>query len=249
MPAQQPESAERPRGRGQIGSDCAGTQGYDRVKSVCICLLAFLVPFTILCVAFASAHIYPFGNKQVLAIDAWHQYYPFLTELRRKLRDGESLLYCWRLGMGSGFMPIIAYYLASPLNLLFVLSPEHLLREVFALMILLKIGAAGASCAWSLQLIFGKRLYGSVIFAACYALCSWALGYYWNIMWLDTFALFPLVAAGMMALIREKSISCIRFRWRLRFWSIIISGFWCVYLWLSIFLHSVLYGIQRPENF
>ena len=179
-------------------------QESDRMKSVCICLLAFLVPVTILGVAFAAAHIYPFGNKQVLAIDAWHQYYPFLTELRRKIRDGESLLYCWHLGMGSGFMPIVAYYLASPLNLLFVCAPEHLLREVFALMILLKIGAAGASCAWSLQLIGKKRLYGAVIFAAFYALCGWALGYYWNIMWLDTFALFPLVAAGMLKLVREK---------------------------------------------
>lgn len=175
-----------------------------RMTSVCICLLAFLVPFMILCAAFAAAKIYPFGDKQVLAIDAWHQYYPFLLELRRKVRAGESLLYSWRLGMGSGFMPIVAYYLASPLNLLFILSPEQFLREAFALMILLKIGAAGAFCAWSLQLISGKRLYGSVIFASFYALCGWALGYYWNIMWLDTFAMFPLVAAGLMALIRDK---------------------------------------------
>lgn len=177
---------------------------HGQVTSVCICLLAFAVPFTILSVAFAAAHIYPFGNKQVLAIDAWHQYYPFLTELRRKIREGESLLYCWHLGMGSGFMPIIAYYLASPLNLLFVVSPEQLLRETFALMILLKIGAAGTACAWSFQKALGRPMYGSVIFSAFYALCGWALGYYWNLMWLDTFALFPLVVTGMAALIRDK---------------------------------------------
>ncbi len=220
----------------------------NKKKSVCICLLAFLASVTILGVAFAAAYIYPFGSKQVLAIDAWHQYYPFLTELRRKIRAGESLLYSWRLGMGSGFMPIVAYYLASPLNLLFVCSPQHVLREVFALMILLKIGAAGASCAWSLQLISGKRFYESVLFAVFYALCSWSLGYYWNIIWLDTFAVFPLVAAGMMALIREKKYKLYTVSLAV---SILVNYYMgllvCIFAAVSFFALSILWNKKAGE--
>lgn len=173
-------------------------------KKIFIYLTAFVIPAAILCTAFAQAGIYPFGNKQVLIIDAWHQYYPFLTEFRRKIRAGESLLYCWRLGMGSGWMPVAAYYLMSPLNLLFVVCPQALLREVFALMILLKIGLAGACCAFSLHRTEGLGGYGTVIFSSFYALCGWVLGYYWNIMWLDTFALFPLTAAGTTLLVKER---------------------------------------------
>lgn len=174
------------------------------IKTSCIYVLAFTVPFTILCVAFASAQIYPFGSKQVLRIDAWHQYYPFLLELRRKLREGESLLYCWRIGLGSGFAGLAAYYLASPLNLLFVVFPEAFLREAFALLILVKIGFAGTFCTYSLNRINQKNEYGLVIFSTFYALCGWVLGYYWNIMWLDTFAVFPLIALGIFLLVREK---------------------------------------------
>lgn len=175
-----------------------------QIPAICIYLLAFAVPFILMGVAFAASKVYPFGNKQILVIDSWHQYYPFLVELRRKIRAGESLLYCWRLGLGSGFTAVIAYYLASPLNLLFVIFPEDLLREAFALITLIKIGMAGVFCAFSLNKINKKNDYGTIIFSTFYALCSWVLGYYWNIMWLDTFALFPLVTVGISALVSEK---------------------------------------------
>ena len=174
------------------------------IKSLCIYLLAFAVPFTIMCVAFAYVKIYPFGGQQVLTIDAWHQYYPFLLELKRKILGGESLLYCWRMGLGSGFSALMAYYLASPINLLFILFPQAFLKEVFALQILIKIGLAGLFCTFSLSKIFKKKEYGVVIFSTLYALCSWLLGYYWSIIWLDTFAIFPLVVAGIILLIQEK---------------------------------------------
>lgn len=177
----------------------------NRIPSVCIYLLAFAVPFTMMCIAFAASKVYPFGNRQILAIDSWNQYYPFLVEFRRKIRAGESLLYSWRLGMGTGYTAVIAYYLASPLNLLFVLFPESLLREAFALLTLIKIGIAGTACAFSLDRLHRINDYGTVIFSTFYALCSWTLGYYWNIMWLDAFALFPLVVLGMTVLVKEKN--------------------------------------------
>ncbi len=173
-------------------------------KAACIYLTAFAVPFLIMLTAFALLKVYPFGSRQVLVVDAWNQYYPFLAELRRKLRGGESLLYCWRLGLGSDFASLAAYYLASPLNLLTVLFPADILREVFTLFILIKIGLAGALCAFALDRINEKRSHSVVVFSSFYALCGWTIGYYWNIMWLDTFAVFPLVAAGIFLLVKEK---------------------------------------------
>lgn len=190
-------------------------------KILYICIFAFIVPFLIMGLAFVKLKIYPFGDQQVLIIDAWHQYYPFLVELNRKLKDGESLLYSWRIGLGSDFVSLAAYYLASPLNLLTVLVPENLLREAFALMILIKIGFAGSFCAYALYKMkqYGEEEtengtdadtmserdgIGILIFSTFYALCGWVQGYYWNIMWLDSFAVFPLVVLGACQLVREK---------------------------------------------
>ena len=168
-----------------------------------IYIIAFAVPFLILCVAFALLGIYPFGDRQILVIDAWNQYYPFMAELSRKLKDGESLLYSWRLGMGGDFISLMAYYLASPLNILLVLFPPALLREVFTLFIMIKVGLAGSFCAFALNRMNGKKDLGVTIFSTFYALCGWTIGYYWNFMWLDSFAVFPLVSLGVWLLVRE----------------------------------------------
>lgn len=192
-------------------------------KSAPVYVCAFLIPFVVMFTAFVLLKVYPFGDRQILTIDAWHQYYPFLVELGRKLKSGESLLYCWRMGMGSGFAASLAYYLASPLNFLVVLFPDELLREAFTLFILIKTGLAGAFSAFALRRMnVGKSegmsakasrgekkereekgAYGVLIFSSLYALCSWNIGYYWNTMWLDSFALFPLVALGIYLLVRE----------------------------------------------
>lgn len=185
-------------------------------KMMRICLLSFLVPFLIMGFAFVKLKIYPFGDQQVLVIDAWHQYYPFMLELSRKVREGESLLHSWQIGLGSDFTAVIAYTLASPLNLITVFLPENWLREVFVLMTLIKVGCAGSFCAFAIYGInrfgelqkegakSGRDVYGILIFSTFYALCGWLQGYYWNIMFLDSFAVFPLVVLGICQIVREK---------------------------------------------
>ena len=88
-------------------------------------VLAFFIPLILMWVGFACIKVFPFGKEQILVQDAWHQYYPFLVELRSKLINGESLFYTWNNGLGMNFLALAAYYLASPLNLLLL----FLLRE------------------------------------------------------------------------------------------------------------------------
>ena len=143
-----------------------------RKKSIGLYLTAFMLPALIMLEAFRRLEIYPFGDRQAIIVDGWHQYYPFFAELHRKLREGESLLYCWRIGMGIDFISLISYYLASPLNLLIVLFPVSRLQEVFTLFILIKIGFSGLFCAFSLNEINRTKEPGVVIFSTFYALCG-----------------------------------------------------------------------------
>ena len=68
----------------------------------------------------------------MLYSDMYHQYYPFFVAFRNALREGRGLLYTWSVGLGMDYLGLIAYYLASPLNLLSVLVPEGcLLGHIF----------------------------------------------------------------------------------------------------------------------
>ncbi|MBQ3214957.1 MAG: YfhO family protein [Oscillospiraceae bacterium] len=168
---------------------------------------AFLIPFLGALIILAVQGCKPFGNDYAfLYSDEYHQYYPFYTEYRRSLLSGDSLLYNWDIGMGIDYLGLIAYYLSSPLYLLSVFVPESLVLEYFALLSPIKLGLAGLFFAIFLKKIFNKNDISIALFGSLYGLCAWALGYQWNVMWLETFALLPLVALGTISLLRDKKV-------------------------------------------
>ena len=168
------------------------------------CLLAFLMPLLCLFGMMIIRGFEPFGKVSMLYSDMYHQYYPFFLNFRKALLSGDSLLYNWSLGMGMDYLGLISYYLASPLNLLSVLVPEQYLLEYFSLLMPIKLSLAGMFFAIFLKRTFHKNDFSIVVFGSFYALCAWALGYSWNVMWLDTFALLPLVALGMISLLEKR---------------------------------------------
>lgn len=165
--------------------------------------VAFFVPFLLMYGCFALAKVSPFGDEQILATDLWHQYYPFLVDFQDKLQEGGSLLWTWKSGGGTNYIALMAYYLASPLNFLSVFVPAEYLREFLAVITCVKIGCAGLFFAQFLRITFKKRDISVATFSIMYALCSFIMGYYWNVIWLDTVALLPLVVAGTIALLKD----------------------------------------------
>ena len=166
--------------------------------------LSFAFPLAGMLILMLVAGYTPFGNKSMLYSDMWHQYFPFFKSFRQALLSGDSLLYNWSIGMGLDYLGLASYYLASPLNLLSVLVPEAWLLQYFALLMPIKLGLAGLFFAVFLKKIFGRDDLSLPLFGSFYALCAWALGYQWNVMWLDTFALLPLVALGTVQLLRDR---------------------------------------------
>ena len=166
-------------------------------------LLSCFIPMVILGLCFVLQDVHPFGDRQILVTDFWHQYYPFLKLLHEKLQSGASLLYTWESGLGSNGLSMMAYYAASPLNLLTLLVPDDYLRDAVTFEVLLKIGFAGLFFAMFLKGTFHRNDFSLCLFSMMYALCSYILGYYWNIIWLDTVALLPLVMLGLVFLVRD----------------------------------------------
>ena len=167
-------------------------------------LLAFAIPFVGMLVVMLVGGSSPFGKYSMLYSDMYHQYFPFFVSFRRAILSGDSLLYNWDVGLGLDYLGLYSYYLASPLNLLSIFIPEKWVLGYFSLLVPIKLGLASVFFSIFLKKISGKLDYSTVLFGSFYGLCAWALGYQWNVMWLDTFALLPLVMTGMIALLKER---------------------------------------------
>ena len=188
----------------------------------------------------------PFGKYSMLYSDMYHQYYPFFVAFRSELRSGNSLLYTWSVGLGMDYLGLISYYLASPLNLLSVLVPESWLLNYFSLLVPIKLGFAGLFFSLFLKNIFKRDDLSIALFGCFYGLCAWALGYQWNIMWLDTFALLPLVALGAVRLLRDKKF--ILYTVTL-FFSIFINYYVGLFTCIFVLLLFICYEICRWQGF
>ncbi len=202
--------------------------------------LAFAIPCVGMLFVMLISGYTPFGQYSMLYSDMYHQYYPFFVQFRRALLSGDGLLYTWSVGMGMDYLGLISYYLASPLNLLSVLVPEGWLLDYFSLLVPIKLGLAGWSFAWFLKKMFGRNDFSISVFGGLYGLCAWALGFQWNIMWLDTFALLPLVALGTVALLREgKFLLYTLTLFQSIFSNYYIGLFTCIFVFLLFFIYEI----------
>ena len=202
---------------------------------------AFLLPFLGMLAVMVIGRSEPFGSTySMLYSDMYHQYYPFFVAFRKSLLSGESLLYSWDVGMGMDYLGLISYYLASPLNLLSVFIPENYTLEYFSLLAPIKLGLAGLFFGIFLKRMFHKNDFSIAIFGGFYGLCAWAFGYHWNVMWLDGFALLPLVVLGTIYLLRDKKFILYTITLTLAvFINYYIGLFVCFFVFLLFFCYEI----------
>ena len=202
--------------------------------------LAFLFPVIGMLILMLLRQAEPFGDYSMLYSDMYHQYYPFFVAYRKALLSGQSLLYSWDVGMGMDYLGLVSYYLASPLNLLSVLVPEAYTLEFFSLLMPIKLGFAGLFFAIFLNKQFKKDDFSITLFGCFYALCAWALAYQWNVMWLDTFALLPLVVLGVCSLLKEQKFVLYTVSLFLSIFSNYYIGFFtCIFVALTFLCYQI----------
>lgn len=208
--------------------------------------IGFLLSVVIMTVAFYAIKVWPAGDHYALIVDSIHQYLPFYTDFRNKLAGGDALLYSWSGGLGYNFWSTYAYYLASPSNLLLFFVPMKYVGDFMDLMIILRIGLCGGCFTWYLHKCRPEESWTPVAFGLAFALSSFVLGYYFNLMWLDSIAMTPIVMYGIEKIISGKSgrTFCLSL-----FYSI-----WCNYyigfmLCLFSCLYFVVYYISETQEF
>ena len=167
-----------------------------REKEKAIYLLSFLLPLIMIVAILISKHVFPFGEKCILRTDFYHQYLPFYSELQNKLKGFESLLYTYKVGLGTNFITLLAYYLVCPFNILLILVSDNYVLEFITVMLALKIALSGLSMSYYIVKRYNTDSFVTIFFAIFYAMSGYVGAYYWNIMWMDNILLFPLLMLG-----------------------------------------------------
>lgn len=171
-------------------------------KNTCFySVFAFIMTIAAVSIGYIIMGVYPFGEKTVLIIDMYHQYVVFFMDLKEKLLAGEGLLYSLRLGLGGSYLPLFAYYLASPFNIIAMFFPKEYMSEGIAVVELIKIASASFTFSIFIRKVFGKNDFSVTAISVMYALSAFIMAYSWNVMWLDCIIFLPLAAAGLYDLI------------------------------------------------
>ncbi len=215
--------------------------GIPRIKHYYIWMSA-LLSFCGIAICYTALGVYPFGEESVMIIDMHHQYSAFFSLMREKALSFGSVTYSDNVGMGSGFLPLIAYYLCSPYNIIAIIFPRSNLTEAIALIEVLKITSAGATFAIFCRGVFKKDDYGTVALSVAYALNAYFIAYSWDVMWLDCLVLLPLIVYGLENVMNGKSplLYCITLGLA------ITSNYYIGYM-ICIFL-VLWYGMRTFEN-
>lgn len=174
-------------------------------KKYYIYILSTGIPALIMLGVWIFAKIGP-GGRSLIMVDGLHQYMPFFSDYYEKLKTGGSLFYSFQEGMGTNFLSLWAYYLASPLNLLILLFPKAQLNTAVSLIVTLKIVLCGWSFAYAALHRNGVKYQhpGVIPLAVAYSMSNFVVGYYWNVMWMDCIFIFPLIILGFDRLVEKK---------------------------------------------
>lgn len=199
-----PEHAEKMKRSSREHKAHHARTGVSKILDYQIYILGFFIPFFVMCIVCVLCGVEPFGDKSLVIIDGLHQYMPFFSELYEKLKNGDSLFYSWNGGLGYNFITLWAYYLSSPLNLLILFGKKASLNMIVSWIIVLKISLTGLTAAIYFVSRSHKYDKSILIFSTAYALCNYIVGYSWNVMWMDSIALLPIILLGFDRLVKKR---------------------------------------------
>ena len=170
-------------------------------------LSAFIVSIFII-IFMIIFKVTPFGSNSFVTSDGYDQILPLLAHLQHVLKNGESFSYNWNSNLGGDFLPSYFYYIASPFNLLVCFINKSDIQAFMSILIALRMIVSAGTFGFFLSRRNG-RVENSVVYIALscgYALSNYMCGYYYQTMWFDTFAVFPLVLLGYIRLKDNKPI-------------------------------------------
>lgn len=169
--------------------------------------LAALIPAVLMTIFFASMGMTPFGDKSILVSDMTQQYIDYFSGYRDVLTEGKSLLYTWTTGMGMNFLGMFGYYLSSPFSLIVLLFPKSMIVEAVTFMSIAKTSACGISFYYMLTFMRKKHSATDLMLTVMYALSTYNILNYFNLMWIDGVIMLPLIIIGVEKILSQRKMA------------------------------------------
>ena len=176
----------------------------DRKSHLIPHLAAFFAALTAATAIFALLGIAPFGDDTLLVSDMYSQYSCFFGDVKSLLSDG--LFYSLHKSIGGDIYSLVAYYLASPLNLIFLLFPLKYLPEAVSVLYILKLSLAALTISYYLS-ARGTSGAANLALSLAFSFSAYFTLYSINIMWLDALTLLPLISLGIERLVDSTKFS------------------------------------------
>ena len=181
--------------------------------------ISFFAAVVVITLAFAIAHVYPFGTYTAACSDMRMQFLNLTAALFDRIKNGQNIFVTYSGGLGTNLYAFAAYLLFSPFNILFLFFDKTNYQEVYLVITILKFGMT--ACCASVYLKQSKltALSGAmnILLALMYAFCEYNLHTVINTMWMENTALLPIVLLGI-----EKAAD------RQKIKLLFISYFFCV---------------------
>ncbi|WP_283678241.1 YfhO family protein [Lentilactobacillus sp. Marseille-Q4993] len=169
-------------------------------------VLSFIVPVIIVTAYFIFRGFTPFGSSSLLTVDMGQQYIDFYAYFRHVLlTDPTGIFYSFQKALGGDMFGTWAYYLMSPLNLLFVIFPKSMLPSVVTFVTLLKYGLSGLTFSIMGSKVFKRTNLLLPVLATVYSLMGWMVANQLNLIWLDALYMLPLIFLGLYKIKSENS--------------------------------------------
>ncbi len=211
----------------------------DKMKSKKVFyIVSFLTPIIILSCYIGFVH----GNLKSFLINDFNEQYIFLFDYWKQILNGtQSIFYSFQIGLGESFLGTYAYYLASPLNWLFLMIPPKSVISFASILILFKIGVCSLNMFIYLKNTNKNKESINLVFAICYALMGFNITYYFNTMWLDIVLWTPLVILGIEKLMQKGD-------WKLYSITLFISIISQYYMAFMLCIFCVLYFFYKSYS-
>ncbi|WP_288530962.1 YfhO family protein [uncultured Secundilactobacillus sp.] len=218
-----------------------------RIPTWLLLLLAFGLPLLITSIVFTINHIAPFGNNVLMFSDGGAQYVPFFSRFRADLLAGHLPTYSFALSLGDNTVPLFAYYLMSPFNLLLLAFPANQVPLALSVILMLKIATIGLTASIYFKFTYRENRLTSILFSTAFALCGFVAGYYYTIMWLDALILLPLVMLGVQRLVTYKRADL----YVITLWLTLVTNYYLGYmtcLFVVLYFGYLLVADRQPQE-
>lgn len=174
------------------------SKGKETIKSRWVMVgFAFFIPLCIILISCFFGNIYPFGDNSLVYHDMQYQYTDFFMWFHQVLRGNESWNYSFHAGLGGNTTALVAYYLASPLNILLLFVPVEKIAQFLTLLIILKLCLCGVTAYFYLRQMNLSKDILAVTLSTGYALMGYNILQCSNVMWLDGVIILPVLALGI----------------------------------------------------